>query len=181
MIIADGTKKALLQLARKTIEEKILGHSELNPDLSDPILKEISGAFVTLHQKGELRGCIGHIYAQSPLLLTIKEMAFASAFQDPRFHPVNKLDYLDLEIEITLLSPLKKATIEEIIPFEHGVVLTNQFKKSTYLPQVWEQIPDKNTFLTSLCHKGGMKAECYLDPDTQIEIYTGIIFNEKDF
>jgi len=181
MQIDEAAKKEFLKLARQTIEKKLFGKSSIQVDDSLPIFNEISGAFVTLHKKGELRGCIGNIIGIYPLAKTITEMAFASAFQDPRFAPLSKNEYPEIDIEITILSPLKKAKAEEIEVGTHGIVITRGFYKGLLLPQVaTEYNMDRETFLAHTCLKAGLSKDAWKDSQTKIEIFTGIVFSEKE-
>lgn len=85
-----------------------------------------------------------------------------------------------MEIEITVLSVPKKSSFDDISPHIHGVVLSQNGLKSTFLPQVWEQLPEKELFLSALCQKGGMDGACWKDPETKIETYTGLVFSEAE-
>jgi AmmeMemoRadiSam system protein A len=180
MELSDELKRNLLKLARKTIEQELFGKSDIAPDLDFPELQKVAGVFVTLHKKGNLRGCIGNIVGRAPLKDTVKNMAVAAAFQDPRFPSLSKDEYEEIDLEITVLSEPKPAKAEEIQEGRHGVVLTRDGKQGTYLPQVWDQLPEKTVFLSSLCMKAGMEKDCWTDPNTRIQTYEGIDFSEKD-
>jgi len=106
-------------------------------------------------------------------------MALAAAFEDPRFTSLKKNEYDQIDLEVTVLSPLQKASLSDIVPGKHGVVLSKGYHKSTYLPQVWEQIPDLEDFMSSLAEKGGMDSDAWKNPDITIEIYTGLVISEK--
>lgn len=185
MEISNSAKKALLILARKSLELKILGQSTLQDNASFfPELKNIAGAFVTLNYQNNLRGCIGQLEGRMPLIDLIPEMALSAAFKDSRFNPVTAQELSLIKIEISVLTPPQKALLEDIIPNQHGVILSCGYQSSTFLPQVWEQLPQKELFLSALCQKGGMNKNCYQDPKTTIQTYQCIVFNEdqlKDF
>lgn len=175
-------KKRLLEIARKTIEEYL--KSGKRPDFSenDPRLTAISGAFVTLNKHGELRGCIGNIIGQKPLYETVKDMAVESATADPRFQPVTKEELKDVEIEISVLSPLRK--ISDISEFElgkHGVIVKSGWNQGVFLPQVaLETGWSKEEFLSNLCaHKAGLSPDAWKNPKTEIHIFSAIVFSEK--
>ena len=177
-----GQKKRLLEIARETIEEHL--KSGKRPDLSenDPQLTAISGAFVTLRKQGELRGCIGNIIGQKPLYETVRDMAIESATADPRFQPVTKEEFKDIEIEISVLSPLKK--ILDISEFElgkHGVIVKKGWLQGVFLPQVAIETGwSKEEFLSNLCaHKAGLSPDAWKDPETEIYIFSAIVFSEK--
>lgn len=175
-------KKRLLEIARKTIEEYL--KSGRSPDFSenDPRLTAISGAFVTLNKHGELRGCIGNIIGQKPLYETVRDMAVESATADPRFQPVTKEELKDVEIEISVLSPLRK--ISDISEFElgkHGVIVKSGWNQGVFLPQVaLETGWSKEEFLSNLCaHKAGLSPDAWKNPKTEIHIFSAIVFSEK--
>ena len=106
--LTEDEKKTLHHIAKTVIENKVKGKPVPDFKIESPILKENRGAFVTLHKKGQLRGCIGYIEGQGPLHRTIEKMAEAAAFRDPRFAPVTDRELSELEIEISVLTPLKK-------------------------------------------------------------------------
>jgi len=180
MNINRETKITLLNLARKTIEEKLFGKSSITiNNLENSELDIVAGVFVTIHKKGELRGCIGNIFGFLPLKESVKKLAIESAFKDPRFFPLTKEEYKDIDIEITVLSEPKDASLDEIKP-GLGVVISLDRNMATYLPQVWEQIPDKDVFLSSLCLKAGLDRTCFKDPKVRFKTYEGLVFSEKD-
>ena len=106
-ILNQDQKNRLLTIARTTIKEYVKTQSVLDFQEDDSVLNENMGAFVTLHKKGALRGCIGNIIGQKPLYITIRDMAIESAFSDPRFSPVSSDEISDVDIEISVLSKLK--------------------------------------------------------------------------
>ena len=149
---------------------------------NDPRLTAISGAFVTLNKQGELRGCIGNIIGQKPLYQTVRDMAIESATADPRFQPVTKEELKDINIEISVLSPLRK--ISDISEFElgrHGVIVKKGWNQGVFLPQVaLETGWSKEEFLSNLCaHKAGLSPDAWKDPKTEIHIFSAIVFSEK--
>ena len=176
-------KLYLLKLARRTIEEYVKnGKVYEPPEPDDPKLTEIAPVFVTLHRKGMLRGCIGQMVGREKLYLAVRDMAIAAATQDPRFHPVRPDEIDEIDIEISVLSPLKRINSwEEIVPFKHGVYVKRGWNSGVFLPQVWKQIPDKEAFLRELCvQKAGLEPECYKDPNTELYVYTVLEFSEKE-
>ncbi len=173
----------LLKLARKTIEEYVKhGKVYEPPEPDDPKLREIAPVFVTLHKHGMLRGCIGQMVGREKLYLAVRDMAIAAATQDPRFRPVTPEELDDIDIEISVLSPLRRINSwKEIVPFKHGVYVKRGWQSGVFLPQVWEQIPDKEAFLRELCtQKAGLEPECYKDPNTELYVYTVLEFSEKE-
>jgi AmmeMemoRadiSam system protein A len=175
-------KIILLKLARETILASIVGKEQPRLDYSDKIFLEERGAFVTLHKKQKLRGCIGFVKGFKPLLNTIQEMAKAAAFRDPRFSPVQADEVGDLEIEISVLSPLKIIDdVKEIKVGVHGILLENQIHSGLLLPQVateygWDHIQ----FLQQTCIKAGLPRDDWKEPNTIIKTFSADVFSEKD-
>ncbi len=181
--LTDDQKLYLLKLARRTIEELVInGKKYKPPQPDDPKLVEDAPVFVTIHRNQMLRGCIGQMVAQEPLYLAVRDMAIAASSQDYRFPPVGKNEIDELDIEISVLSPLRRVNSwEEIVPFKHGVYVKKGFRTGVFLPQVWGQIPDKEDFLSELCsQKAGLPRDCYKDPDTEIYVYTVLKFSESE-
>jgi AmmeMemoRadiSam system protein A len=179
--LTENEKKLLLETAREAIASKLVKRT---PDFKAPTenLKLNCGAFVTLHSKGKLRGCIGYIIGREPLIDTIREMALSSAFRDPRFAPLEKHEYKLIEIEISVLSPLKRITdVSEIRVGEHGIMIRSGFCSGLLLPQVATEYGwDRDTFLVHTCNKAGLPQDAWKKPDTQIEIFSAIVFSEKE-
>ncbi len=183
----DNEKKILLKLARDTIKARASGENpptiaSLGGSLT-PILKEKRGAFVTLHKKGELKGCIGYIEGYKPLAETIQEMAISAAFKDPRFDPVQLDEVDDLDIEISVLTPLKKIKdVNEIEVGKHGIYLKRGYYSGLLLPQVaTENNWDRTTFLNNTCRKAGLGRDEWKEKDAEIYIFSADIFGEKEF
>lgn len=187
---APTEKKELLQWARKCLKS-VVTQGFLPP--ADPrnipaAFSSTKGCFVTLTINGQLRGCIGHIVPKLPLYLAIRENAESAAIRDPRFKPVtsNELDSISIEISVlTEPKPLSFSSPEDLIsklkPHVDGVVLQVQGRGATYLPQVWEQIPDKEEFLNNLSQKAGCAASAWRQPGTSVLIYHVESFKESEF
>jgi len=177
-------KKKLLEIARKAIEYylKTGKRIEVNqPD--DPVLSKNMGAFVTLHKYGQLRGCIGNLIGEKPLYLTVIDMAIESAVDDPRFPPLKLEELKDIEIEISVLSPLEKIDDpKDIILGKHGVLIRKGFRSGVFLPQVAEETGwSKEEFLSYLCsHKAGLPPYAWKEKDTELYIFTAEVFSEKE-
>ena len=179
-IITDEEKKILLTSARETIAAKLLG-KKAEYETPTKTLETKCGAFVTLHIHGQLRGCIGNLVGVKPLYITIRDMAIASAFEDPRFMPLSKKELEEIDIEISVLSPLEKIkSIDEIKIGDHGILIKRGFRSGTFLPQVApEQGWDVNQLLENVCLKAGMSADSWQAPDTELFVYSAIVFGEK--
>lgn len=179
--LSPERKARLKDIARQTLAAKLLGTgpspeiilSELPPPLQEP-----RGAFVTLKRHGQLRGCIGQIEARRPLAETVSRMALAAAFQDPRFPPVTADEWDDLELEISVLSPLMKLRDPaQVRVGTHGIYLRKGSRGGLLLPQVAvEQGWDRETFLRQTCHKAGLPADAWRDPDTELFVFTAEVF-----
>ena len=176
----------LLSLARRTLNEYYENGTAARVDESTltPRLKKVQGCFVTLNKNNELRGCIGHIIPQKPLYECVIENALSAALQDPRFEPVKKEELKDIGIDISVLTVPKKLDYSDakdllgkLTPMQDGVVLKYGLGGATYLPQVWEQLPDKADFLSSLCRKSGNPADCYTKKP-EISLYQAQVFKE---
>ena len=178
MDLSTADKQLLLQVARDSIAAQLKGKAASLVQVSSPVLEEPRGAFVSLHRRGQLRGCIGYIEAVKPLLQTVREMAPAAAFQDPRFRPLQADELADLEIEISVLTPMRliKST-DEIEVGKHGLYIVKGLNRGLLLPQVATQYHwDRQTFLEQTCTKAGLPSNAWKDPGTQIFIFRAEIF-----
>jgi AmmeMemoRadiSam system protein A len=174
----EQEKKTLHQIAKTVVENKARGKPIPEFKVDTPILKENRGAFVTIHKKGQLRGCIGYIEGRGPLHRTIEEMAEAAAFRDPRFTPVTEKELADLKIEISVLTPLKKITdVNEIEVGKHGIYIKKGWYSGLLLPQVATEYGwDRQTFLEHTCLKAGLTTSAWKDRTTEIYIFSADIF-----
>ena len=159
------SQKLLLKLARKTIES-YFKKTNYDLELIPPEFKEKRGVFVTLTLNGELKGCIGYIEPIKTIYQAVKENALSAAFNDPRFNPVTEPELAKLRIEISILSQpelLKYSSpvdlLQKLKIGIDGVILRNRGKSATFLPQVWEQLPDKVVFLEHLSRKAGLNKD----------------------
>ena len=180
--LSEKDKQTLMHIALTTIEHKVKGKEPPEFEVDSPILKEKRGAFVTIHKHGKLRGCIGYIEAIKPLYITIKEMAEAAALNDPRFPPVSPDELELLDLEISVLTPLKRIKdINEIEIGKHGIILKKGYHQGVFLPQVaTEQGWDRITFLNEICFKAGIPDKnCWKDKDAEIYIFSAEVFEEK--
>lgn len=181
MILSETDQKELLQITRHTLEKYLLGHSIQEIQSVTPALQQKTGAFVTLHRQGELRGCIGHLVSNEPLWQTVKQMAIAAAVEDPRFDPVTLDELSEIDFEISVLTPFKKIqNLDEIEVGKHGLLMTQGRHRGLLLPQVaTEQGWNREEFLSHTCLKAGLPSEAWMDPKTQIEIFSAQVFGEK--
>lgn len=155
-------RRRLLTLARDAIAAHLSGQALALPPLTG-VLQRPGGAFVTVHRRGELRGCIGHIEADTPLGRLIPRMAVAACSTDPRFPGVTPQELPELDIEISLLGPLEPiATPDEIELGRHGLLVQLGWHRGLLLPQVateWKW--DREAFLVHTCHKAGLPVDAW--------------------
>ncbi len=181
-------RRILLRLARRSIEMAINARSLPRLILSDysAPLREQGASFVTLTDRGELRGCIGALEAYQPLVQDVCEHAAAAATEDYRFSPVQPFELPRLKIEISRLTPpepLKYTSPEDLLaqlrPLQDGVVVKDMGKRATFLPQVWQNIPDPATFLNHLCQKMGAPADLWRTKPVHVYTYQVEEFAEE--
>jgi len=176
-------KKRLLGIARDSIATYLKAGKKPELFEKDNVLIEECGAFVTLHEKGELRGCIGSLIGRAPLYLTVRDMAVESAVGDPRFVPLKLSELASVEIEISVLSPMKRVnSADEIKLGTHGVLVKNGLNSGVFLPQVAVETGwSKEEFLSALCsQKAGLAPSAWKDKDTELYIFTAEVFSEKE-
>lgn len=177
--------QTLLGIARGAIAAEL---REFVPPFEEAAwLQEPGATFVTLQLNGGLRGCVGSLVAHNPLCDDVQSNARSAAFHDPRFEPLSKAEYPGIELEISLLSPLERLAFESqeqlcrlLRPGLDGVVLEYGWQKSTFLPQVWEQLPEPKHFLAHLKQKAGLPADFWSD-EIQISLYTVEKWHEHEY
>ncbi len=176
--LTEGEKKTLHHIARTVIENKARGKALPEFKIESSILKESRGAFVTIQKKGQLRGCIGYIEGHGPLHKTIEEMAEAAAFRDPRFSPVKEKELPELDIEISVLTPLQRIKdVNEIQVGKHGIFIKKGWLSGLLLPQVATEYGwDRQTFLDHTCQKAGLSSTAWKEKETEIYIFSADIF-----
>jgi AmmeMemoRadiSam system protein A len=189
MSMNEQQRRQLLVLARESIRMRLLDAHELRPtreDFVDGVFWHEQGVFVTLTEDGALRGCIGTIMPVSPLVEAVAENAVSAAFGDPRFEPVEESEFAKLRIEISLLSvpaQLPPASVDDLLAKlsaeQPGVILQYGGHQATFLPQVWEQLPDAAGFLEALCHKAGLHSDCLSQSGMKVFTYTVEAFSEE--
>jgi AmmeMemoRadiSam system protein A len=186
-LLSPAEKQSLLNLARESLECAIKTGKvpEFNLQSVTPRLQANGASFVTLTIDGELRGCIGALEAYQPLALDVREHAAAAALQDPRFPPVQVSELNAIKIEVSYLTApaeLQYSSPEELLaklrPHVDGVILRDGFRRATFLPQVWEKIPDASDFLDHLCYKMGAEPALWRHRLLTVQIYQVEEFSE---
>ena len=181
-------RQILLRIAREAVAHAAAGKTLPKLKLSSlpQRLQQHGAAFVTLTINDRLRGCIGALQASQPLALDVQEHAAAAASQDYRFPPVTPQEVGQLEIEISRLSPSREldyANADDLLaklrPSVDGVVLRRGLQRATFLPQVWEKIPDPADFLTQLCYKMGAPGNLWQREHLQVLTYQVEEFKER--
>ncbi len=162
----------LLSIARSSIREGVeTGRpATVDTEALPAALKEIRCTFVTLHRDGALRGCTGSMEPLQPLAVDVADVACQTALNDPRFYPVRAQEIGGIDIEISVLSPLQAFPVtseadllNRLQPGVDGLVLTLGFRRATFLPKVWESLPDPRHFLAELKHKAGLPRDFWSD------------------
>lgn len=182
-IMAEYTlaeRKILLDTAHTSIKHGLAHHTPLDISVNNytPHLQQIRGCFVTLHLNGQLRGCIGSLVAQQPLITNVAQNAFNSAFGDPRFPHLSATEFPNITLDISILSapqPLAVTSeadlLQKLQPGIHGLILSDGGRRATFLPSVWEQLPNPTDFVIHLKNKAGWPSD-YWSNSMHVETYT---------
>jgi AmmeMemoRadiSam system protein A len=188
--LTDEEKKTLLQLAREALQQGVAAHTmpALKLDDLSPTLRADGASFVTLTIAGQLRGCIGALEPYQPLAQDVREHTVGAALEDPRFPPVSLAQVEQIEIEIsrlTLPRDLEYSDSEDLLkklrPGIDGVILRDGFRRATFLPQVWEKLPDKAEFMDNLCYKMGEPPDTWRRKHLEVLTYEVEEFAEGQF
>jgi AmmeMemoRadiSam system protein A len=188
-VLTDEDKAWLLALARRTIAERLglaAGDAALSAQPQSPGLVAACGAFVTLNKKRHapgdngLRGCIGLMASDNPLRETVKRMALAAAFEDPRFPPLSQGELGDCRIEISALSPMEPCPDpHSVVVGRDGILLQRWGRQGVFLPQVpVEEHWSQEQYLESICYKAGLPAGSWEAPDAQRWTFQAVVFGE---
>ena len=185
--LTEEEGRYLIIVARKTIENRLFNkkdQTQADGDIS-PKYSERRGTFVTLTIGGNLRGCIGHIIPQESLLEGVRVNAINAAFRDPRFRPLSQNEWEKIKIEVSILTdpkPLQYSDADDLLnklrPGIDGVIIKKGYSQATFLPQVWEQLPDKKEFLTHLCMKAGLNGSEWKKGELGVSTYQVQAFEE---
>ncbi|MBF0175280.1 MAG: AmmeMemoRadiSam system protein A [Magnetococcales bacterium] len=179
--------QSLTTLVRTHLQQVLAGKPGLMPAAvvaAQPELQQPGACFITLTRAGQLQGCIGSLEAHRPLVNDLLENAVASATRDPRFPPLKVEVLPEIRIEVSLLTPPQPFPYRDVAdlmvrlqPGIHGVTLSLQGRRATFLPQVWEQLPDPEQFLRHLCQKAGLPGNC-CQQHPEIFVYMAEKFKE---
>jgi AmmeMemoRadiSam system protein A len=186
--LSEDEGKYLLGVARETIKNRLDNIEEpyINGKEIPEKFQERLGTFVTVTIEDNLRGCIGHIIPRESLIEGIKENAINAAFKDPRFHPLTKEEFERIEIEISILTSPQELSytgaedlLQKLRPGIDGVIIKKGFYEATFLPQVWEQLSEKEEFLSHLCLKAGLSPDSWKKEKLHVSTYQVQAFEEK--
>lgn len=185
--LSEEEGKVLLNSAREAIRDALeeQKRDDRGGESISPKFSQKRGAFVTLTIAGRLRGCIGHLTPQEPLIEGVRKNALQAAFQDPRFKPLSKDEFERVSLEVSILTepqPLSYSDAadlkQKLRPGTDGVIIKKGYRQATFLPQVWKQLPDTESFLTHLCMKAGLDGEAWKDENLQVLVYQVQAFEE---
>lgn len=185
--LTSEEKQLLLRLARQALELGVRGEKlpPLDQEFLTPRLRADGASFVTLTERGALRGCIGALEPYQPLVEDVREHAIAAALNDYRFPPVQatELDRIQIEVSrLTIPIQLEYTSSEELVsklrPGMDGVILRDGNHRATFLPQVWEKIPETKDFLDNLCYKMGVAADLWRHKNLEVLTYQVEEFHE---
>ena len=185
-IYGDDERRRLREVARASIDHGLRSGAALSPDPRDyaPALRAERATFVTLRRKsnGELRGCVGGLEARLPLVSAVAQSAFNAAFHDPRFPALTSEEFPDLDIHLSVLSPLEAIEVnserelcQRLRPGVDGLVLADGAHSATFLPDVWESLPEPARFVGELKRKAGW-SPAYWSPSMRVQLYTSESF-----
>ncbi len=184
-VLTELEGQALLKIARMTIAGNLGLEVEKN-DTYEPAPDIECGTFVTLKKNGQLRGCIGNLQAAGSVTEGIQRNARSAAFHDSRFPPLTAEEFEEIEIDISVLSQAQvleysdgNDLLAKLRPGIDGVILQLGGAGATFLPQVWDQLPDAEQFLGNLCRKAGLAETAWQDSHPQIEVYQVQCFEEE--
>ncbi len=178
--LADREKQLLLEVARRALTAGVERRESIPDFPDDEVLRQPGGAFVTLHRRGRLRGCVGQLPSKDPLIEVVAHCAKAAALEDQRFKPVRAEEVAEIEIELSILSPLQDTTLEKIEAGKHGLVVSRGWQRGVLLPQVATEFKwQAARFLEETCVKAGLEREAWQDPHTRIQAFTAEVFSDS--
>lgn len=179
-MLTDAEHKTLLEIARHSVAYGLQHACPAPVTVADysPALQEVKATFVTLTIDGNLRGCIGTLEAHRPLVEDVSENAYAAAFRDPRFPRLTQNEYDRLQYHISILSTPEPVTfrdeqdlLQQLRPGMDGLVLEDGYYRGTFLPQVWDSLPEPQQFLRHLKQKAGLSPD-YWSQTIKVQRYT---------
>jgi len=180
--LTRAEKDALLKIARNSVESSVRSGTPYECSAGGlEALERERGAFVTLTENGQLRGCIGYVAPLKPLYLTVRDVAMMAALRDTRFRPVTPGELGKLQYEISVLSPLRRVgDVQEIRVGQHGLLIHTSSHEGLLLPQVAsDEKWDRATFLEEVCYKAGLTGRAWQSADADLFRFTALVFGER--
>jgi AmmeMemoRadiSam system protein A len=180
--LGNREKQLLLALARRALVLAVRNQESLKNLPDDEILRQPGGAFVTLHHRGRLRGCVGQLPSKDSLAEVVAHCSKSAALEDPRFEEVSAAELPGIEIELSVLSAPIEVTLEQIQPGKHGLIVSSGWKRGVLLPQVAAQFHwNAQRFLEETCAKADLARDAWKGPVTRVQAFTAEVFSEADF
>jgi AmmeMemoRadiSam system protein A len=180
--LGNREKQLLLELARRGLTVAVERGESLGSLPQEPEFGGSIGAFVTLHKRARLRGCIGQIGSERSLVEVVAHCTRAAALEDPRFEPVRAEELREIEIELSVLSPLEEIAPDRIEVGKHGLIVSAGQRRGVLLPQVAIECHwTAGRFLEETCIKAGLERNAWREPETKIHGFTAEVFAESDF
>ncbi len=188
--LSESDKRLLLKLARESLAAAARGEPAppVDPAQLSPALTRIGTCFITLTTGGDLRGCIGGLQAEYPLYEDVRLHAAMAGLNDPRFPPASPSEVPQIEIEVSVLSEPQPLAYDQpgdlsrlLRPGVDGVILIHGLRRATFLPQVWEKVPDPIHFLSMLCEKMGARPDTWRRVQLEVQTYQVEKFTEAEF
>jgi AmmeMemoRadiSam system protein A len=177
--LAEREKLLLLQIARSALTLGVANKPPLRDFPTEEFLQQPAGAFVTLHRRGRLRGCVGQLPGRDALAAVVAHCARAAALDDSRFEPVISAELSEIDIEVSVLSALQDVTLEAIEPGKHGLLVIRGMQRGVLLPQVASQFNwGAQRFLEETCAKAGLERDAWRDAATRVQSFTAEVFSE---
>lgn len=179
--LASREKQTLLEIARRALILAVERRESLADFPSDEILHRPGGAFVTLRRRDRLRGCVGQLPSKDPLIHVVAHCARAAALEDSRFKPVHPAELPQLEVELSVLSPLFEILPEQIEVGKHGLLVSLGWQRGILLPQVAAEYGwPAQRFLEETCAKAGLARDAWKHPEARMEAFTAEVFSESE-
>ncbi len=180
--LGNHEKQLLLALARRALTTAVRNRESLKNLPNDEALQRPGGAFVTLHHRGRLRGCVGQLPSKDTLAEVVAHCSKSAALEDPRFEAVSAAELPGIEIELSVLSVPVDVNLEQIEPGKHGLIVSCGWKRGVLLPQVAGQfLWNAQRFLEETCAKADLARDAWKDPATRVQAFTAEVFSEADF
>lgn len=179
LTLSENDRRELCEIARESIAAKLFRRESSQRTPGEGCLQP-GGVFVTLHENGQLRGCIGRMHSGRPLSETVRDMSLAAAFEDPRFMPLSKAEYSEIAIEITVLGPMIRIHGKDDFSIgTHGLYIAAKGRSGVLLPQVATEYGwDKEEFLSQLCLKAGLPQTAWREAGAELFAFEGLVFSE---